>query len=110
MPSSDALGPIDDSILDTDVWAILSWMIEGVGAPWTRHNLEETGRYTGEQQTLTISRTQLDEPSEGLALLVVETLRSKINRAEGRRSYYSARPAGVEFSLQLADRVAVLKK
>ena len=40
----DALEPIDDSILDTDLWAILSWMIEGVGAPWTRHDLEETGR------------------------------------------------------------------
>jgi hypothetical protein len=44
MPSSDALEPIDDSILDTDLWAILSWMIEGVGAPWTGHDLEETGR------------------------------------------------------------------
>ena len=40
----DALEPIDDSIVDTDLWAILSWMIEGVGAPWTRHDLEETGR------------------------------------------------------------------
>ena len=40
----DALEPIDDSVLDADLWAILGWMIEGVGAPWTRHDLEETGR------------------------------------------------------------------
>jgi len=40
----DALEPIDDSVLDSDLWAILSWMIEGVGAPWTRHDLDETGR------------------------------------------------------------------
>jgi hypothetical protein len=40
----DALEPIDDRILDTDLWAILSWMIEGVGAPWTKQDLEETGR------------------------------------------------------------------
>ena len=40
----DALEPIDDSVLDSDLWAILDWMIEGVGAPWTRHDLEETGR------------------------------------------------------------------
>ena len=40
----DALEPIDDSVLDSDLWAILGWMIEGVGGPWTRHDLEETGR------------------------------------------------------------------
>jgi hypothetical protein len=40
----DALEPIDDAVLDTDLWAILSWMIDGVGPPWTRDDLEETGR------------------------------------------------------------------
>jgi hypothetical protein len=40
----DTLEPIDDRVLDCDLWAILCWMIEGVGAPWTRHDLEETGR------------------------------------------------------------------
>jgi hypothetical protein len=40
----DALEPIDDSVLDTDLWAILGWMIEGVGPPWTVRDLEETGR------------------------------------------------------------------
>ena len=40
----DALEPLDDSVLDSDLWAILLWMIEGVGAPWTRRDLEETGR------------------------------------------------------------------
>src|SRR5271166_206466 len=40
----DALEPIDDSVLDRGLWAILCWMIEGVGAPWTRHDLEETRR------------------------------------------------------------------
>jgi hypothetical protein len=39
-----ALEPIDDNVLDTDLWAILGWMIEGVGPPWTRRDLEETGR------------------------------------------------------------------
>jgi hypothetical protein len=40
----DALEPIDDEALDRDLWAILLWMIEGVGPPWTRRDLEETGR------------------------------------------------------------------
>jgi len=40
----DALEPIADEVLDTDLWAILSWMIEGVGPPWTLKDLEETGR------------------------------------------------------------------
>jgi len=40
----DALEPIADEVLDTDLWSILSWMIEGVGPPWTLKDLEETGR------------------------------------------------------------------
>ncbi|HLN08351.1 MAG TPA: hypothetical protein VK281_05250 [Xanthobacteraceae bacterium] len=40
----DALEPLDDGTLDSDLWALLTWMIEGVGAPWTRQDLEETGR------------------------------------------------------------------
>ena len=31
----DALEPIDEGVLDSDLWAILGWMISGVGAPWT---------------------------------------------------------------------------
>jgi hypothetical protein len=40
----DALERIDDSVLDPGLWAILCWMIEGVGTPWTRHDLEATRR------------------------------------------------------------------
>jgi len=40
----DALEPIDEGVLDTDLWAILGWMIDGVGAPWTVRDLQETGR------------------------------------------------------------------
>ena len=40
----DALEPIADEVLDTDLWAILNWMIDGVGPPWTLKDLEETGR------------------------------------------------------------------
>jgi hypothetical protein len=40
----DALEPIDDDAVDGDLWAILKWMIAGVGAPWTIRDLQETGR------------------------------------------------------------------
>jgi hypothetical protein len=40
----EALEPIDDSVLDSDLWAILGWMIEGVGGAWTTRDLEATGR------------------------------------------------------------------
>ena len=40
----EALEPIDDTVLDTDLWAILRWMIAGVGAPWTVEDLDSTGR------------------------------------------------------------------
>ena len=73
----------------------------------------------GEQQMLTIARTLmgnpelllLDEPSEGLAPLVVEALRAQ-DRASCKRQGLTILLAeqGVEFSLSLADRVYVLEK
>jgi hypothetical protein len=39
-----ALEPLDENTVDTDLWAILSWMIDGVGGNWTVRDLEETGR------------------------------------------------------------------
>lgn len=40
----DALEPLDDDAVDRDTWAILCWMMDGVGAPWSRDDLEATGR------------------------------------------------------------------
>ena len=39
-----ALEPLDDVVVDRDLWAILGWMIDGVGAPWTVEGLHATGR------------------------------------------------------------------
>jgi hypothetical protein len=39
-----ALEPLDDVTIDRDLWAILGWMIDGVGAPWTVEGLQATGR------------------------------------------------------------------
>ena len=39
----DALEPLDDAGIDLDLWAILGWMIAGVGPPWTVADLERTG-------------------------------------------------------------------
>jgi branched-chain amino acid transport system ATP-binding protein len=72
----------------------------------------------GEQQMLTIGRTLmgnpelllLDEPSEGLAPLVVETLRVKIGELRDQGLTILLAEQGVEFSLSLADRVYVLEK
>jgi branched-chain amino acid transport system ATP-binding protein len=72
----------------------------------------------GEQQMLTIGRTLmgnpelllLDEPSEGLAPLVVETLRAKIGELRDQGLTILLAEQGVEFSLSLADRVYVLEK
>jgi len=40
----DALEPIESDVLDRDLWAILRWMIAGVGEPWTVEELDRTGR------------------------------------------------------------------
>ena len=39
-----ALEPLDEAAVDRDLWAILTWMIAGVGGDWTVQDLEETGR------------------------------------------------------------------
>lgn len=41
---ADGLEPIDPVVLDRDLWAILRWMIAGVGEPWTVEDLDRTGR------------------------------------------------------------------
>lgn len=72
----------------------------------------------GEQQMLTIARTLmsspelllLDEPSEGLAPLVVDHLGEQIARLKGEGLTILLAEQNVEFSLTLADRVYVLEK
>jgi hypothetical protein len=39
----DALEPMDENAVDRDLWAILRWMIAGVGAPWSVEDLDATG-------------------------------------------------------------------
>jgi len=72
----------------------------------------------GEQQMLTIARTLmgnpelllLDEPSEGLAPLVVDHLREQVARLRREGLTILLAEQNVEFSLELADRVYVLEK
>jgi hypothetical protein len=39
-----ALEPIDDAQTDRDLWALLRWVVEGVGGDWTIEALEATAR------------------------------------------------------------------
>jgi len=72
----------------------------------------------GEQQMLTIARTLmgnpelllLDEPSEGLAPLVVDHLGEQIERLKREGLTILLAEQNVEFSLALAERVYVLEK
>jgi len=72
----------------------------------------------GEQQMLTIARTLmgnpelllLDEPSEGLAPIVVDHLGEQIARLKRDGLTILLAEQNVEFSLALADRVYVLEK
>jgi branched-chain amino acid transport system ATP-binding protein len=72
----------------------------------------------GEQQMLTIARTLmgnpelllLDEPSEGLAPIVVDHLREQIARLKREGLTILLAEQNVDFSLALAERVYVLEK
>ncbi|HZB90115.1 MAG TPA: ABC transporter ATP-binding protein [Stellaceae bacterium] len=98
------------------------WTVEGVYElfPVLRELRGRRGGHLsgGEQQMLTIARTLmgnpelllLDEPSEGLAPLIVETLRVKIGELKAQGLTILLAEQGVDFSLSLADRVYVLEK
>ena len=103
----------------------------GEGGGWTPERVYElfpklrelTGRNGGhlsggEQQMLTIARTLmgnpelllLDEPSEGLAPLVVDHLQEQIARLMREGLTILLAEQNVDFSLALAERVYVLEK
>jgi len=115
---------------DLTVWENLDVAHRGSGA-WTPERVFDlfpalrqlTGRNGGylsggEQQMLTIARTLmgnpelllLDEPSEGLAPLVVDHLGVQIARLKAEGLTILLAEQNTEFSLRLADRVYVLEK
>ena len=98
------------------------WTIEAVFElfPVLERLRERQGGFLsgGEQQMLTVARTLmgnpelllLDEPSEGLAPLVVDALLAKIGELKAQGLTILLAEQGVDFSLALADRVYVLEK
>jgi len=98
------------------------WTIDGVFDffPKLRELSGRRGGYLsgGEQQMLTIGRTLmcnpelllLDEPSEGLAPLVVESLLEQVRRLKAQGLTILLAEQGLHFSLSLADHVYVLQK
>jgi branched-chain amino acid transport system ATP-binding protein len=98
------------------------WTVERVYDmfPMLRELADRQGGFLsgGEQQMLTIARTLmgnpelllLDEPSEGLAPLVVEALRARIADLKRAGLTILLAEQSVDFCLALADRVFVLEK
>jgi hypothetical protein len=41
---ADALEPLAHDAIDADLWAILQWVVGGVGGTWSAKDLEATGR------------------------------------------------------------------
>jgi branched-chain amino acid transport system ATP-binding protein len=98
------------------------WTIERIFDlfPKLRELVGRQGGYLsgGEQQMLTIARTLmgnpelllLDEPSEGLAPLVVDHLKEQIGQLKSKGLTILLAEQNVGFCLDLADRVYILEK
>jgi len=41
---TEALEPLDDAVVDRDLWAFLRWMMDGIGGAWSADRLDATGR------------------------------------------------------------------
>ena len=41
---ADALEPLSEEDVDTDLWALLRWMVDGIGGEWRVEDLDATGR------------------------------------------------------------------
>jgi branched-chain amino acid transport system ATP-binding protein len=107
---------------EPDTQPPIQWTIERVFDlfPTLRQLTGRNGGYLsgGEQQMLTIARTLmgnpevllLDEPSEGLAPLIVDHLGEQIARLKAEGLTILLAEQNTEFSLRLADRVYVLEK
>ncbi len=99
-----------------------AWTLERIFDlfPKLRELVDRQGGFLsgGEQQMLTIARTLmgnpelllLDEPSEGLAPLVVDHLKEQIGRLTREGLTILLAEQNVDFCLDLADRVYVLEK
>ena len=98
------------------------WTIEAVFDlfPVLANLRDRQGGYLsgGEQQMLTIARTLmgnpdlllLDEPSEGLAPLIVEQLRQRVGELKATGLSIVLAEQNLQFVMALADRVYVLEK
>jgi branched-chain amino acid transport system ATP-binding protein len=96
------------------------WQLDAVldRFPKLREVLDRRGRFLsgGEQQMLAIGRAMLtgpellllDEPSQGLAPLVVEAVMSTIEQLKGERVSMLLVEQNAEMALRLADRVYVI--
>jgi branched-chain amino acid transport system ATP-binding protein len=99
-----------------------SWTIQSVCDlfPQLRELRDRRGAFLsgGEQQMLTIARTLmlnpelllLDEPSEGLAPMIVDQLLDRIGALKRQGLTIVLAEQSVDFSLALADRVYILEK
>jgi branched-chain amino acid transport system ATP-binding protein len=98
------------------------WTVERVFDlfPELREIADRRGGYLsgGQQQMLTIARTLmtnpelllLDEPSEGLAPLVVDRLKEQIARLRSEEMTILLAEQNLQFALALADRLYILEK
>jgi 2-haloacid dehalogenase len=105
------LEPLDEQLADRDLWAILEWLVDGVGGEWTVDAFRTTGRIYRVPAVIPVEPPTPASGREALVfdlygtlvdpLAIAEELESAMSRADAQRVARTWRRTQLEYTFRL---------